>query len=388
MTSSQIPPEERIPPGLRTAAGWTWRVLLLVGAGYLILRAAERLYLVVLPIIAAMLLTALGLPLLRLLRRLGVPAALSAGLVLLLGLGTVGGVGWWIVSLALAQSGEIATKLGDAIKQLPVRSETLISWRDTAVNALEKNSGGMSGVLTGLHIVTAAGAGIVLTLFITFYLLYDGRTVWSWVVGLLPRGRRATAKEAGALAWERLAGWVRGTVIIAVIHGIIVGVSLLILRVPLVAPLAVLVFLGSFIPIIGSFLFGGVAVLVTFAVQGWVAALVLVGILVIDNQLEAHVLQPFLVGRYVRLHPLVVVLAVTIGEVIEGLAGAILAVPLTAAAYAAFSYARGAASADILLPGESKPLAAGELPAHEHVPTEAAESDGQHEKRLWTPSEH
>ena len=284
----------------------------------------------------------------------------SAGLVLVLGLGTIGVVVWWIVNRAVAQSGEIADELSKALDRLPVQSDTLAGWRNDAVHALQKSSGGVGGLLNGLNIASHVLAGTVLTLFITFYLLYDGARVWSWVVGMLPRGRRVTAHEAGAQAWQRLAGWVRGTVLIGVIHGVVVAVALLALQVPLVAPLAVLVFLGSFIPIVGAFLFGGAAVLVTFAAHGWVAAVILIGVLTFDNQLEAHVLQPFLVGRYVQLHPLAVVIAVTLGEVLEGLAGAILAVPLTAAAYAAFSYARGTAPAVVLLPSEVGPP--GELP--------------------------
>ena len=372
---SQVPgsPRGLVPRGLEAAAAYSWRLLLVGVVGWLVLRAAERFYLVVLPVIAALLLSALAMPAVRRLRQLRVPAAPSALLVILFGLGTVGGVVWWITTLALAQAGQLTTQLSEALDRLPVRSATLRSWRDTAVQALEKHSGGVSGVLTGLHIVGNVVAGSVLTLFVLFYLLYDGARVWSWLVGLLPRDRRSIAHEAGARAWERLAGWVRGTVIIGLVHAGIVAVALLALRVPLVAPLAVLVFLGSFIPIVGAVLFGGVAVLVAFAVHGWVAALVLIGVLTLDNQLEAHILQPFLVGRYVRLHPLVVILAVTAGEVLEGLVGAILAVPVTAACYAAFSYARTATATAILLPGDEEPVSSAELlipPTAEPLPRE------------------
>ncbi|RKS67997.1 putative PurR-regulated permease PerM [Motilibacter peucedani] len=356
----ETPGPSGVPESLQTAAAWTWRVILLGVGAWLLLRVVERLSLVVLPIIAAVLLTALAMPAVRLLRRIGVGAAGAAGIVLVVGLGTIGLVVWWIANRAIAESGEIADELGKALDRLPVRSETLAGWRNDAVDALRRSSGGVGGVLNGLEVASHVLAGTVLTLFITFYLLYDGARVWSWVVAMLPRGRRATAHEAGAQAWQRLAGWVRGTVIIGVIHGVVVAVSLVVLDVPLVAPLSVLVFLGSFIPIVGAFIFGGAAVLVTFAAHGWVSAAVLVGILTLDNQLEAHVLQPFLVGRYVRLHPLAVVIAVTVGEVLEGLVGAVLAVPLTAAAYAAFSYARGTAPAVVLLPSEAGPP--GELP--------------------------
>jgi predicted PurR-regulated permease PerM len=145
-------------------------------------------------------------------------------------------------------------------------------------------------------------------------------------------------QRAGVPAWERLSGWIRGTLVIAVFHSAVVAVTLVVLRVPLVAPLTVLVFLGSFIPLVGAVAAGGLAALVTFASQGMTSAIVLVVVLVIDNQVEAHVLQPFLVGRYVRLHPFVVAIVITAGALLGGLAGALLAVPFTAALYAALSH--------------------------------------------------
>jgi predicted PurR-regulated permease PerM len=177
--------------------------------------------------------------------------------------------------------------------------------------------------------------GIVLTLLLTIILLADGDRMWTWLVTRLPAQGRPRAMRAGLPAWGRLSGWIRGTVIIAAFHALVVSVTLVVLGVPLVAPLTVVVFLGSFIPLVGAVLAGALAGLVTFATAGLTATVVLVVVLFVDNQVEAHVLQPFLVGRYVRLHPFVVAVVITAGALLGGLAGALLAVPFTAAAHAA-----------------------------------------------------
>jgi putative heme transporter len=175
---------------------------------------------------------------------------------------------------------------------------------------------------------------VVLTVLLTVIALTDGDRMWAWLVHRLsPRSQQVVGGAAQAAFW-RLSGWVRGTLVIALFHSVVVVVVLLALRVPLVAPLAVLVFLGSFIPLVGALLGGALAVLVTFATQGPVPALVLVAVLLVDNQVEAHVLQPFLVGRYVRLHPFVVALAIPTGAILAGLPGTLLAVPVTAALHA------------------------------------------------------
>jgi predicted PurR-regulated permease PerM len=162
--------------------------------------------------------------------------------------------------------------------------------------------------------------------------------MWNWLITRLPAGARPRVLRAGLPAWARLSGWMRGTVLIAAFHSAVVSITLAILGVPLLAPLTVLVFLGSFIPLVGAVVAGCLATLVAFAAHGTTTAIVFVIVLLIDNQLEAHVLQPFLVGRYVRLHPFVVAIVITAGALLGGLAGALLAVPFTAALYAALTH--------------------------------------------------
>jgi predicted PurR-regulated permease PerM len=171
---------------------------------------------------------------------------------------------------------------------------------------------------------------LVLTLFITFFLLYDSERIWRWLISPLPPRESRRVDAAGRAAWATTTGYVRGTAVIATIHGIVIGVAMFLLGAPLALPLGVLIFLGSFIPFVGALVAGGLAVLITFTAQGWVIALVLLGILIVESQLEAHLFQPLIVGRYVRLHPLAVGLSFAVGTVLAGIVGAIIAVPTAA----------------------------------------------------------
>lgn len=183
--------------------------------------------------------------------------------------------------------------------------------------------------------------GLLVTLFLTFYFLQEGDRIWSWVVRLLPQAVQPSVRGAGYRSWHVLSSWVVGTAVIALFHGVVVGVSLVLLGVPLAAPLAVLIFVGSFIPIVGSLGFGSLALLVALVSQGWVPALILLAIMLVNSQIEAHLLQPFIVGRAVHLHPAAVVLALTAGGLVGGIFGAIITIPIVASAHAAVKYLTG-----------------------------------------------
>jgi putative heme transporter len=174
--------------------------------------------------------------------------------------------------------------------------------------------------------------------FMTFFLLYDGDRIWAWIVDFFPVTARRRVIGAGLQAWDRLAGFVRGTFVIAVFHAVVAAISLSILRVPLVAPLTLLIFIGSFLPIVGSIIFGSLAVAIALVTRGTVLGGILAAILIVDNQVEAHYLQPVLVGRYVRLHPMAVAIAIAGGGVLEGIPGAVIAVPFVAVVYAVLRY--------------------------------------------------
>jgi predicted PurR-regulated permease PerM len=328
-----------VPPLLADLAGWGWRLLLLSVIAWLLLRVAQQLYLVSLPIAASLLMTALLSPVVTALRRRGVPRGLATALTVLGMLAAVVGLLTWVVQRAIAEAPTLSSELSTAVQQLPVSNATLLRLRGQFVDYLQSGSGSLaSGVISGVQTGAEVVTGLLLTLLLTIILLADGDRIWGWLLARLPETARPRLQRAGGPAWQRLSGWIRGTFVIAVFHSAVVAVTLAVLGVPLVAPLTVVVFLGSFIPLVGAILAGGLAVLVTFASQGLTSVIVLVIVLVIDNQVEAHVLQPFLVGRYVRLHPFVVAIVITAGALLGGLAGALLAVPFTAAMYAALTH--------------------------------------------------
>ena len=200
---------------------------------------------------------------------------------------------------------------------------------------------------------TSAGrvlTGLVLVMFILFFFLRDGKKIWDWIVGLAPRRARSQIDGAANRAWWPLGGYVRATVLVAFVDAIGIGLGLVILGVPLAFPLIAFVFLASFIPIIGALLSGVVAVLVALVTVGLIKAIIILIVVIAVQQLEAHVLQPVLMGRAVHVHPLAVALAITAGVIIAGITGALLAVPLAACADAAVKYLVGKEN----IPADSK----------------------------------
>ncbi len=178
------------------------------------------------------------------------------------------------------------------------------------------------------------------TLFSTILLLYDGDRIWAFLLKGAPVSARPRADAAGRAFWRTIGHYVRGTLFVAFFHGVVMVITLTVLGVPLAFPLAVLIGLGSFVPLVGAFVTGVLAVAVAGLSKGLVAAIVVVAVLLLDNQIEAHVLQPLVVGRYVRIHPLAVVLALTSGALLFGIFGAIVAVPLVAGVNSAVRAAR------------------------------------------------
>jgi predicted PurR-regulated permease PerM len=332
-----------VPALLRDLAGWAWRLLVLALVGYLLVQLLNIMYFIVLPFFGALFATSLAHPIVDALHKRGVRRALATWLVVLAAAIVVGGIAIFVIDRAVSQYGDLVDQVSAAVSKfrhfltvdLHVKASSTSSVENTITKYLSNHRSAIaSGALSGIATVGEAIAGFVLWFFITFFLLYDGHNIWAWFVGLLPANGRPRALAAGEHAWARLGGFVRGTFLIAVFHAVVIAIALSVMGVPLVAPLALLVFVGSFLPIVGSVVFGALAVAVTFVTQGWVLGVVLIGILVVDNQIEAHVLQPFLVGRYVRLHPLAVAISIAGGTIVEGIYGAVLAVPFVAVSYA------------------------------------------------------
>jgi predicted PurR-regulated permease PerM len=336
-----------VPPLLRDLAGWTWRLLLLALAAYLFVRLLDILTFVVLPFFAAILATSLSYPLVRLLCDRGVKRSIATWITVLIAAVIFGGVTIFVVDRAVAEYPDLVAQTSKTVTSfrhfltvdLHVKSSSTASIEKTITDYLNAHSSAVaSGAVSGIATIAEALGAFVLWFFMTFFLLYDGHNIWEWIVGLFPVAARERALGAGDHAWDRLAGFVRGTFVIAVAHAAVTAIALSILQVPLVAPLTLIVFLGSFLPIIGSIGVGILSVSITLVTRGTVAGIILAAILIVDNQVDAHLLQPLLVGRYVRLHPLAVAVSIAGGGVLAGIPGAILAVPIVAVVYAVLRF--------------------------------------------------
>lgn len=335
---------EGVPPTLVTLAAWSWRLLLVGTAVYVLAMIIGRISFVVLPVAVAFLLAALLHPLTRRLRAAGLRPIYATWLTMLLGLAVIVGIGFLIGTRAneefprLVEQIQLTARnaqewlLHGPLQLKEAQIADIVDQLSRQVN--EQRSQITSTLLTGATAFVEVLASIVLLLFVTFFLLKDGDRIWAWFLRVF--GAAAPRVDrAGRAAWVTISHYVHGTVAVAAIHGVVIGVVLAGMRVPLWAPLAVLIFFASFIPVVGIFFAGAIATLVTFGSQGWVYALIFVGILVVEQQLENHVLQPLIVGRALAFHPLAIILVLAVGGVLGGIAGAAVAVPLTAVIYRA-----------------------------------------------------
>ena len=333
----------QVPWGLDLTAAWAWRFLVIAGAGYLLLWLVAFFDVVTVPLAIALLITALAIPVVDGLDRIGFPRGLAALLVVLAGIGFVVA----LLTFAGQQVANGATDLaGQAVKGLDEIKEWLktgpLQASDSQINEyIDRAQDGLRGYAQGEDVVgqvTEVGAalghvvaGFFIVLFSTYFFLADGARIWSWVVRLAPRAARAHTDGSGRVAWISLTQFVRATVIVAAVDSIGIMIGAAILQVPFVLAIGVLVFLGAFVPMIGATIAGTVAVLVALVDQGPITALIMLGVVIGVQQLEGHVLQPFLMGRWVSLHPLGVIVAIACGVLVAGIAGALVAVPLAAA---------------------------------------------------------
>ncbi|MGY1713134.1 AI-2E family transporter [Geodermatophilus sp. SYSU D01106] len=336
-----------VPSGLRTAAAWSWRLIAVLAGAYVLLYAAAYVAVVIVPVMVALLLAALLQPGAAGLVKRGWPRSLAALAMLLVGLAVVAGIITLVVERFSAGFSDLADQVSQGLDQIrdfvvetfPVTQRQIDDAVTTAQDAIVSNQETLAtGALTTAATVGEVFTGIVLALFTLFFFLKDGRSIWLWLVGLFPRDSRAYLDEAARRSWRTLIAYVRATVAVALVDAVGIGIGLAILGVPLVIPLAALVFLGAFIPIIGSFLAGSIAVLVALVAVGPIKALIALAIVVLVMQLEGHVLQPLLLGKAVHVHPLAVVLAIAAGLLVAGIFGALIAVPVVACANVAGTY--------------------------------------------------
>jgi predicted PurR-regulated permease PerM len=341
------PPEAAVPNGLRTAAAYSWRLIVVLAGFYVLLYAAAYVAVVIVPVIVALLLSALLQPGAAYLVRRGWPRSLAAFTMLIVGLAVVAGIITLVIERFSAGFSDLAQQVSEGLGQVqtfvvrtfPITRGQLEDAVTTFQRTLVDNQSTLaSGALTTAATVGEVITGFFLALFTLFFFLKDGRSIWLWLVGLFPGDSRAYIDEAARRAWRTLVSYERATTAVALIDAIGIGIGLAVLGVPLVIPLTALVFLGAFIPILGSFLAGSVAVLVALVSKGPITALIALAIMVLVMQIEGHILQPLLLGRAVRVHPLAVVLSIAAGLLIGGIFGALIAVPVVACANVAGTY--------------------------------------------------
>jgi predicted PurR-regulated permease PerM len=334
------PESGRVPRWLQTGAGWSWRLLILAAAIYLVARVLSLLSIVVVPCIVALLLTALLQPLTARLRRAGLPALAATWVTLLIVAVVFGGLVMLIAARVSADYPSLVAETRHTISEIEsllagppfhLKSNSVQRFLNNIPGYLSKHKSLVEGtVLTGGKIASEFFGGLVLMLFVMFFLIKDGERIWNWLLGALRTETARRWDRAGHAAWLAVVYYMRGTVAVAAIHAVVVGVVLSVMGVPLALPLALLVFLAAFVPLIGLLVAGALAIVVTLAAKGWVAAVILLGVLIVEDQLEAHLLQPQVVGRVIRLHPLAVILALAVGAVLAGIPGAVVAVPVVA----------------------------------------------------------
>ncbi|MBQ0902785.1 AI-2E family transporter [Micromonospora sp. U21] len=324
-----------LPWLVRTAVLWS-ACLVVVAAGlYLLGRIAVLLAPLAIALAATIFLTALLDPMLLRLRRLRLPAALAALLTVLLLLGILVGVGALVWNLTASQFDQLSQELTQGLDRsrdfitstLPVTDAQLDRLVDQARQGL---SGSSPDPVAGARTVTEVLGSALLALVLLFFLLKDGRSMWHWVLSRMTGPNRPVVAEAGRAGWRTLGAYSRGTMLIAAIDAIGIGLALVVLRVPLALPLALITFIGGFVPIIGATVAGAVAVLVALAANGPTTALLTLAAVIAVQQIEGNLLEPLVMKRQVRLHPAVILVAVTAGTLIAGIAGAFVSVPITA----------------------------------------------------------
>jgi putative heme transporter len=365
-----------VSPGVRIASEWTWRLGIVAVGIYLLSRVFAEFADILIPVMIALLLTAVLYP-----------AVVALATVLPRGLASfVALIGTLLVVVALFalvgqqtvngfpelrdQAVEGLTKVEDwlATSPLHLSSAKLSTYVDQAGSAASKNK---STIVTGALGVASTAShlaeGFFITMFSTFFFLYSGQRIWAWLLRMFPRAARSPLDDAARSGWVTLTHYVRATLIVALVDGVGIGAGAALLGVPLALPLGVIVFLGAFVPVVGAVLTGLLAVLVALVANGPFIALAVLGVVIAVNQLEAHVMQPFLLGRAVSVHPLAVILAIATGASLAGIVGALFAVPVAAVANTMISSLAGGSDED---PGEA--VARDDAPL---APDEPAETD-------------
>ncbi|GAA2320371.1 AI-2E family transporter [Streptomyces kunmingensis] len=348
--SARPEPAVAVPWGLRVAAEAAWRLLVLAGTVWVLIKVISSVQLVVFAFVAALLITALLQPTVARLRRHGVPRGLATALTAILGFVIMGLVGWFVVWQVQENIDTLSDQVQDGIDELRkwllnspfhVTEDQINDIAKSLRDAIGANTESITSAgLEGVTVIVEAMTGILLAMFSTLFLLYDGKRIWEWTLKLFPAQARPGIAGAGPRAWRTLTAYVRGTVIVALIDAIFIGLGIFFLGVPMAVPLAVFIFLFAFIPLVGAVVSGALAVVVALVTQGVFTAVMVLAVVLAVQQIEGHILQPFILGRAVRVHPLAVVLSVAAGGMVSGIGGAVVAVPLVAVTNTVVVYLR------------------------------------------------
>jgi predicted PurR-regulated permease PerM len=356
------PPRRGVPRSLVLASELGWRFLVVVGAIAVLAYGLWYIRLVALPAFLALLLSTILVPPARALRRRGLRPALATSIVFFGGLLVAAGIGTLVLPPFASEVGTLsdtvtggAQELGRLVANGPFGLSH--GQVQSAIDGLSRKlhaSGGeiASGVLSGAVIVGQIVAAALLTLVLVFFYVKDGPRLWGWTVRLFPAALRPRVDYAGRMSWSVLGAYVRGQVLVATVDAVFIGIGLAILGLPLVLPLAVLIFIAAFVPIVGAFTAGAAAVLIALVSKGAGAALVVLAINLIVQQLEGNVLYPMIMRRTIELHPVATLLIVGAGGVVAGIIGALVAVPIAAVVATVLPILRGHAPPPALDPAE------------------------------------
>jgi predicted PurR-regulated permease PerM len=330
-----------VQPLVRKAAAWSWRLLVILAGVLALLWVVKHLEFIVVPFALATMVTAMLVPVVDWLDRRGLPRGAAVAIVILSGFVVVGGILTFVISQfiegAPALVEQVTKSINGAKEWLTTgvfshfSAEQIDKFTTGAIDALQSNQAKLTtGVFTTAGTITEIVTGALLMFFTLIFLLHGGRNIYAFTTKIFPDTVRERVRDAGRAGFASLIGYVRATFLVALVDAVGIGTGLAIMGIPLALPLASLVFLGAFIPLIGAVIAGGLAVIVALIAKGWVFALITFGLIIAVQQLESHILQPLVMGRAVSVHPLAVVLAIAGGSVLAGIIGALLAVPIVA----------------------------------------------------------
>jgi predicted PurR-regulated permease PerM len=343
--------QPEVPPALQRLAAWSWRLLVVLTAAGLVLYLLIQLKVIVVPVIVALFLATLLVPLVRALEARGwrhLPAVLAVfltAMVLVAAIiaGFIPLIGNELETLRQrADEGVAEVQRYIASRPFGLSEADLNRYLDQARQRFTENSSGLTqGAVHGVTVVGELLTGLILSLFLTFFFVKDSERFTRWILDFAGRDRAPHLREIGHRSATAVSGYLRGQAAVGLIDGVFIGIGLAIVGVPLVVPLAFLTFVAAFLPLVGAVVAGILAALVALVTKGVTAALIVVAITLAVQQLEGHVLAPLLLGRAVSLHPVVIILALAAGSILGGIIGAFLAVPIAAVVTAVGTYLRG-----------------------------------------------